>query len=227
MTGLDEKKQYRLDSRPQLLRVGDFGSLLRHVLPVKLNPNGLAVQTADSYYKMYDGQQTVTASGAAYSAGIMLAPRFAGTGYDADRRMQGVRLQCLFYPGGAVMKNPDRRNKYFFGLGTIGRDMFYAFEANAFVFPFQYSLAAHPCVCGSEPCVSVLRIADALNDPITGLVIDNIHTKWGKFKPAILVGGVVSVIFYLILFGNVGTGTALCHFLRSRVCPLGYQLWHQ
>ena len=37
---------------------------------------------------MYDGQQTVTASGAAYGAGIMLAPRFAGTGYDADGRMQ-------------------------------------------------------------------------------------------------------------------------------------------
>ena len=89
VAGLDAQTQYQLDSRPQLLRVGDFGSLLRHVLPVKLNPNGLAVQTADSYYKMYDGQQTVTASGAAYSAGIMLAPRFAGTGYDADGRMQG------------------------------------------------------------------------------------------------------------------------------------------
>ena len=88
VTGLDAGKRYRLESRAQLLRVGDFGSLLRHVLPVKLNPNGLAVQTADSYYKMYDGQQTVTASGAAYDAGIMLAPRFAGTGYDADGRMQ-------------------------------------------------------------------------------------------------------------------------------------------
>lgn len=88
VTGLDAGKRYRLESRAQLLRVGDFGSLLRHVLPVKLNPNGLAVQTADSYYKMYDGQQTVTASGAAYGAGIMLAPRFAGTGYDADGRMQ-------------------------------------------------------------------------------------------------------------------------------------------
>ena len=89
VTGLDADKRYRLESRAQLLRVGDFGTLLRHVLPVKLNPNGLAVQTADSYYKMYDGQQTVTASGAAYGAGIMLAPRFAGTGYDADGRMQG------------------------------------------------------------------------------------------------------------------------------------------
>ena len=88
VTGLDAGRRYRLESRAQLLRVGDFGSLLRHVLPVKLNPNGLAVQTADSYYKMYDGQQTVTASGAAYGTGIMLAPRFAGTGYDADGRMQ-------------------------------------------------------------------------------------------------------------------------------------------
>lgn len=89
VAGLDAQTQYQLDSRPQLLRVADFGSLLRHVLPVKLNPNGLAVQTADSYYKMYDGQQTVTASGAAYSAGIMLAPLFSGTGYNADGRMQG------------------------------------------------------------------------------------------------------------------------------------------
>jgi hypothetical protein len=33
--------------------------------------------------------QTLTASGAAFAAGICLAPRFAGTGYDPDGRMQG------------------------------------------------------------------------------------------------------------------------------------------
>ena len=88
VTGLDAQKRYTLVSRPQLLRVGAFGTLLRHVLPVKLAPNGLAVQAADSYYKLYDGNQTVTASGAAFAAGISLAPRFAGAGYDADGRMQ-------------------------------------------------------------------------------------------------------------------------------------------
>ena len=31
----------------------------------------------------------LTASGAAFAAGICLAPRFAGTGYDPDGRMQG------------------------------------------------------------------------------------------------------------------------------------------
>ena len=88
VTGLDAAKRYRMESRPQLLRVGEFGTLLRHVLPVKLNANGFAVRAADSYYRMYDGAQSVTASGAAYGAGIMLAPRFAGTGYDPDGRMQ-------------------------------------------------------------------------------------------------------------------------------------------
>ena len=93
------------------------------------------------------------------------------------------------------MKNPDRRNKYFFGLGTIGRDMFYAFEANALLYFLSNILSLPIHVFAAVSLVlSVLRIADALNDPITGLVIDNIHTKWGKFKPAILVGGVVSVI---------------------------------
>ena len=119
------------------------------------------------------------------------------------------------------MKNLDRRNKYFFGLGTIGRDMFYAFESNALLYFLSNILSLPLHVFAAVSLVlSVLRIADALNDPITGLVIDNIHTKWGKFKPAILVGGVVSVIFYLILFGNVGTGTAYVIFFA-----VAYVLW--
>ena len=32
------------------------------------------------------------------------------------------------------MKNLENRNKYYFGLGTVGRDMFYAFEANTMVY---------------------------------------------------------------------------------------------
>lgn len=116
------------------------------------------------------------------------------------------------------MKNPDRRNKYFFGLGTIGRDMFYAFEANALLYFLSNILSLPIHVFAAVSLVlSVLRIADALNDPITGLVIDNIHTKWGKFKPAILVGGVVSVIFYLILFGNVAPAQPMSFSSLSRM----------
>ena len=32
------------------------------------------------------------------------------------------------------MTKLEKRNKYFFGLGTVGRDMFYAFESNALLY---------------------------------------------------------------------------------------------
>ena len=119
------------------------------------------------------------------------------------------------------MKNLDRRNKYFFGLGTIGRDMFYTFEANALLYFLSNILSLPLKVFAAVSLVlSVLRIVDALNDPITGLVIDNIHTRWGKFKPAILIGGVLSVVFYLMLFGNIGTGAAYVIFFA-----VAYILW--
>ena len=105
------------------------------------------------------------------------------------------------------MKNQNNRNKYFFGLGTIGRDMFYAFEANAILYFLSDVLSLPLWVFAATSMVlSVLRVFDALNDPITGLIIDNIHSPWGKFKPAIAVGGVLSAVFYLVLFGGIGTG---------------------
>jgi len=105
------------------------------------------------------------------------------------------------------MKDQNTRNKYFFGLGTIGRDMFYAFESNTIVYFLTHVLSLPKWVFLTVTmALSVLRIFDAVNDSVTGMVIDNIRSPWGKFKPAILVGGVASVIFYLLLFGNIGTG---------------------
>ena len=119
------------------------------------------------------------------------------------------------------MKNQDRRNRYFFGLGTVGRDMFYAFESNAILYFLSNVLSLPLWVfVATSTLLSVLRIVDAINDPITGLVIDNIRSPWGKFKPAILVGGAASVIFYLIMFGNIGSGVGFIV-----IFALAYVLW--
>lgn len=119
------------------------------------------------------------------------------------------------------MKNQNNRNKYYFGLGTIGRDMFYSFEANAILYFLSNVLSLPLWVfAATSAMLSVLRIFDAINDPITGMVIDNIRSPWGKFKPAILVGGVSSVIFYLILFGNVGSGLSFVI-----IFSFAYLLW--
>ena len=119
------------------------------------------------------------------------------------------------------MNRIDKQNKYYFGLGTIGRDMFYAFESNTVVYFLTHVLSLPQWVFITVTmALSALRIFDAVNDSITGMVIDNIRSPWGKFKPAIVVGGVTSVIFYLMLFGNIGTGWSFIIIFL-----LAYLLW--
>ena len=119
------------------------------------------------------------------------------------------------------MNKLDSRNKTFFGLGTIGRDMFYSFEANTILYFLSDVLSLPVWVFAAASMVlSVMRIFDAVNDPITGLVIDNIRSPWGKFKPAILVGGVLSAVFFVMLFGNIGTDWGFVV-----IFGLAYLLW--
>ena len=105
------------------------------------------------------------------------------------------------------MHELDRRNRICFGLGTVGRDMFYSFEANTLLYFLSDVLSLPVWVFAAASMIlSVMRIFDAFNDPITGLLIDNIRSPWGKFKPAILVGGVLSAVFSVLLFAGIGSG---------------------
>ena len=105
------------------------------------------------------------------------------------------------------MRDLEKKNRICFGLGTVGRDMFYAFEANTLLYFLSDVLDLSVWVFAAASMIlSVMRIFDAFNDPVTGLVIDNIRSPWGKFKPAILVGGVLSAFFSVILFAGIGEG---------------------
>ena len=87
--GLDKAKRYHLQTRAQKLRVGQFSHLLKHVVPVNIDPNGAVLRTADKHYGLEDGAEGYHVSGAALTAGIMLQPMFRGTGYDTNQRTQG------------------------------------------------------------------------------------------------------------------------------------------
>ncbi len=88
LKGLDPKKRYRFRTRPQTLRLGQFGDLVKHVLPVNLNPNGMVIRTADKLMTLPDGIHEGTVSGAALSTGIPMLPAFRGTGYSEKQRNQ-------------------------------------------------------------------------------------------------------------------------------------------
>lgn len=89
MTGLEADRRYRITSRPQRLRVGRFGALVKHIAPIPVSLNGMVLRMADRHYEMMDGEQTDEASGGALMAGWQLASRFTGTGYNPSLRVQG------------------------------------------------------------------------------------------------------------------------------------------
>ena len=89
LKGLDKNKRYRLRTRAQKIRVGQFAHLLKHVAPVNIDPNGAVLRTADKVYGLEDGVEGYRVSGAALMSGIRLLPLFRGTGYDRNQRTQG------------------------------------------------------------------------------------------------------------------------------------------
>ena len=89
LTGLAADKRYRVRSLEQVIRVGQFGNLLKHVAPVSIDPNGQLLRLADRHISLPGGAEAMEVSGAALMSGILLRPQFRGTGYDQNQRTQG------------------------------------------------------------------------------------------------------------------------------------------
>ena len=103
------------------------------------------------------------------------------------------------------MDKQMKRNKYCFGLGTIGRDAVYTLIS---MYLITYLTEVVGLSDGQLAVIGVLmvffRVFDALNDPIMGTIVDNTSTKWGKFKPWIVFGALASGILTILLFADLG-----------------------
>ena len=104
----------------------------------------------------------------------------------------------------------DKRNKYCFGLGTIGRDMFYSVVSMYLMtYLTEVLQLSDSMLVKMTTMLLVLRIFDAVNDPFMGVVIDNTMGRFGKFKPWIAMGAVTGGAAMLLMFTDMGlTGTA-------------------
>ena len=52
--------------------------------------------------------------------------------------------------------------------------------------------------------ILVLRIVELFVDPFIGNIIDKTKTRWGRFKPWVLLGSVISSVAFAILFTDFG-----------------------
>ena len=101
------------------------------------------------------------------------------------------------------MNRQQKLNKYCFGLGTVGRDALYSLVS-------MYLLVhLTDVVKFSDKGLGVIGIMltffgtfDAIIDPFVGAIVDNTKTRWGKFKPWILIGMIGTAILTVLMFHN-------------------------
>ncbi|MHA6525374.1 glycoside-pentoside-hexuronide (GPH):cation symporter [Tessaracoccus sp. G1721] len=92
-----------------------------------------------------------------------------------------------------------------FGLGTLGRDMLAALVSLYLMFYLTEVLdISGPQLAAVTVILVVMRVFDAVNDPIMGVVVDNTRSRWGKFKPWILVGAVLWGAASMLMFADLG-----------------------
>ena len=93
----------------------------------------------------------------------------------------------------------EKRNMLFYPLGTVGRDMIYSLFTNYIMLFILYTRNLTDAQLGAVTAIMVAaRVFDALNDPIMGNIIERTRTRWGKFKPWLVIGILTtSVVVYL------------------------------
>jgi melibiose permease/lactose/raffinose/galactose permease len=103
------------------------------------------------------------------------------------------------------MQTVIKRNRLTFGLGTFGRDMVYSLVSMYLIFYLTDVIKLSTSVLWwTAGIILAARIFDALNDPVMGCIVDNTRTRWGKFKPWIVIGAPVSAVVTVLLFTDFG-----------------------
>ncbi|HPT34041.1 MAG TPA: glycoside-pentoside-hexuronide (GPH):cation symporter [Bacillota bacterium] len=99
----------------------------------------------------------------------------------------------------------SKRTKWSYSLGGIGRDMAYTLVSMYIMVFFTDAIGlADWEIWAVSSIIAATRIWDAINDPMMGVIIDNTRSRWGKFKPWVIVGAVSSAIFTFLLFQDFG-----------------------
>ena len=85
-----------------------------------------------------------------------------------------------------------------YGLGAVGKDMVYMLSASYVLYYFQDILGVSAAAMGV--ILMVARVFDAFNDPIMGAIVAKTKTRWGKFRPWLLIGTVTNAIVLYLMF---------------------------
>jgi len=87
--------------------------------------------------------------------------------------------------------------KVAFGSGHLANQLFPA-ALGVFMVVLIMSLGMNPILAGVLGALP--RFLDALTDPIMGFISDNTKSKWGRRKPYILIGSVITGVSFMVMW---------------------------
>jgi sugar (glycoside-pentoside-hexuronide) transporter len=98
----------------------------------------------------------------------------------------------------------ERRNKWTFGVGTVGRDMVYTL-VSMFLVVYLTEVVNLPDdqLWWATSLILAARLFDAVADIVMGAIVDNTRTRFGHYKPWIAGGALASAIITTLLFTNL------------------------
>lgn len=99
------------------------------------------------------------------------------------------------------------REKWSYAIGSLGNNIIYGLMAT-YLIVFYTDYFGIPAGTIATLFL-VARIWDAINDPVMGIVVDNTHTKMGKFRPYLLfvpfIMGLMTILtFTAVPFSQTG-----------------------
>ena len=95
----------------------------------------------------------------------------------------------------------SNRNKWSYSVGCVGRDMMFIMVSMFTLSYIQYTMKLSIVQFSAVSGIMIFaRIWDGFNDPMMGMIIENSRLKSGKFRPWILIGGLLNFIATILLF---------------------------
>lgn len=88
--------------------------------------------------------------------------------------------------------------KFAYGIGAVGKDMVYMLSASYVLYYFQDIMGVSAIAMGI--ILLVARVFDAFNDPIMGVIVAKTKTRWGKFRPWLMIGTITNTILLVMMF---------------------------
>ncbi len=102
-------------------------------------------------------------------------------------------------------QKPVLQTRYAYALGTVGRDMIYILVTSYLLFYMTDILTLpNTTIAWITFILLANRLFDAFSNPVMGMIIDNTRSRYGKFKPWIAIGGLLSALFSVLLFVDSG-----------------------